>query len=94
MIFATRTGGPLQQRNVRRNFKRILKTAELPPMRVYDLRHSTASLLLASGENIKTISERLGHSDVSLTLSVYSHLLNTAQRSAADKLETIISGPP
>ena len=94
LIFATRTGGPLQQRNVRRNFKRVLKTAELPPMRIYDLRHTTASLLLASGENIKTISERLGHSDVSLTLSVYSHLLNTAQRSAADKMETIVSGPP
>ena len=53
-------------------FTGILKTAELGHHRLYSLRHTYATLLLASGENMKVIKERLRHADVNLTLSTYS----------------------
>ena len=52
-----------------------------------DLRHSAATLLLAAGENVKVVSERLGHASVTLTLDTYWHVLPTMQEAAAEKLE-------
>lgn len=53
------------------------------------MRHSCASLLLAAGENITVVSERLGHASASLTLDVYSHVLPDMQQGASDKLEAM-----
>ena len=77
------------QRNIlSRHLQPILERAKLPEtVTLYTLRHSCASLLLAAGENVKTIAERLGHADVALTLNVYSHLQPGAQESATQKLE-------
>ncbi len=92
LIFTTRTGAPLDYRaTVRRHFKRLLKLAKLPEIRPYDLRHTSATLLLAAGENIKVISERLGHTSSALTLDVYSHVLPTMQKEAANKLERMLT---
>src|SRR6266496_6382294 len=76
-VFAMEYGAPVRLRYLDRyHFKPTLTRAELPAtMRVYDLRHSSATLLLAAGENVKVISERLGHASVTLTLDVYSHVL-------------------
>ena len=59
-------------------------------MRLYDLRHTCATLLLAAGENPKVIAERLGHASIRMTLEVYSHVLPTMQRQAADRLEELL----
>lgn len=59
----------------------------VPSFRIYDLRHSGATLLLQAGENIKVVSERLGHSSIVLTADTYSHVLPTMQQGAAEKLE-------
>ncbi len=75
----------------RRHFDKILKVAELPPMRLYDLRHTSATLLLAAGEHPKVVSERLGHSSITLTLDTYSHVLPDMQQQAASKLEALLS---
>jgi len=93
-IFATITGKPLEVRNlVNRHFKPILKTAKLPAsLRLYDLRHSCATLLLAQGEHPKIVSERLGHASVTLTLDTYSHVLPTMQQQAAERLEAVLFG--
>lgn len=92
LIFTTRTGEPLDYRaTVRRYFKRLLKTAKLPDIRPYDLRHTSATLLLSAGENVKVISERLGHTSSALTLDVYSHVLPTMQKEAADRIGTLLS---
>jgi len=78
---------------VNRHFKPILKTAKLPSsLRLYDLRHSCATLLLAQGEHPKIVSERLGHASVTLTLDTYSHVLPTMQQQAAEKLEAVLFG--
>lgn len=93
LVFAGKTGEPPDQRNiVNRHFKPILKKAKLPEIRLYDLRHTCATLLLAAGENPKIVSERLGHSSVTLTLDTYSHVLPDMQEKAASKLEKILFG--
>jgi len=90
-VFAMEFGAPVRLRYLDRyHFKPTLKRAELPAtMRVYDLRHSSATLLLAVGENVKVISERLGHASVTLTLDVYSHVLPGQQEAASAKLERL-----
>ena len=90
-VFASDTGTPLVLRNLeRRHFKPILKAAELPNIRLYDLRHSCATLLLVAGENPKVVSERLGHASIVLTLDTYSHVLPTMQKAATERLERIL----
>jgi len=92
LVFATKTGEPIGLRNfVNRHFKVILRAASLPSkFRLYDLRHSCATLLLAQGEHPKIVSERLGHASVTLTLDTYSHVLPTMQQGAAEKLEAVL----
>jgi integrase len=92
LVFATAEGSPLMPRNLlSRHFKPTLKRAELPKsIRLYDLRHSCATLLLAAGENPKVVSERLGHSGIAMTLDVYSHVLPSMQQAAAEKLEKML----
>jgi len=64
----------------------------LPDIRLYDLGHTTASLLLSAGENPKVVSERLGHASIILTLDTYSRVLPTMQESATEKLEKMMFG--
>lgn len=59
-------------------------------LRLYDLRHTTATLLLQQKVNPKVVSERLGHSTITLTLDVYSHVLPTMQAEATEHLEDMI----
>jgi integrase len=94
LVFTTADGGPLMVQNLfRRHFKPILKKAGLPlSIRLYDLRHSCATLLLAAQENPKVVSERLGHATITLTLDTYSHVLPSMQRAASDKLEDMLYG--
>ncbi len=93
LLFATRTGQPLDFRVVvQRHFKPQLKAAGLPPIRPYDLRHTCATLLLAHGENVKVVSERLGHASAVLTLDTYSHVLPDMQQRAAERIETLLFG--
>jgi integrase len=93
LVFASELGTPLQRKNLTdRHFKPLLKKAELPNIRLYDLRHTTATLLLSAGENPKVVSERLGHASIVLTLDTYSHVLPTMQESATDKLEKMMFG--
>src|SRR5207245_5928999 len=92
LVFATPKGTPLSMRNLeRRNFKPILAAAELPDIRLYDLRHTCATLLLAAGENPKVVSERLGHATVVMTLDAYSPVLDGMQEQAAVKMDRILS---
>ncbi|HZS47014.1 MAG TPA: site-specific integrase [Blastocatellia bacterium] len=93
LLFATRSGNPISEYNIRRNFKLILDKAGLPKtIRLYDLRHTCATILLAKGVNPKIVSERLGHSSIVLTLDTYSHVLPTMQKAAAEELEKVLFG--
>jgi integrase len=93
LVFCSEFGTPLSIPNLTyRYFRPILEKAKLPRIRLYDLRHTHATLLLVAEENPKVVSERLGHSTVVLTLDTYSHVLPTMQKQATDKLEKMIFG--
>lgn len=90
LIFTTGTGNPLDGRNLRgRQFPKLLRKAKLPEMRIHDLRHSAASMLLADGVPVKVVSEMLGHADVSTTLRIYAHVLEGAQEQAASYMDRL-----
>ena len=91
LVFTTSSGKPISPRNLVRHFKSALKEANLPDIRFHDLRHSHASLLLAAGVNPKIVQERLGHSQISLTLDTYSHVIPSLQDEAAEKVEEILN---
>lgn len=92
LVFRSQNGSPIDKHNlVKRHFKPILKAARLPEnIRLYDLRHTCATLLLAAGENPKVVAERLGHASTTMTLDVYSHVLPTMQQRAAERLEEML----
>jgi integrase len=94
-VFCNTVGGFLRLTDLcRHSFKPILKRAGLPDIRLYDLRHTCSTLLLLAGENIKVVSERLGHATVTLTLDVYSHVLDGMQEQAAARMEKILTHKP
>jgi integrase len=91
LIFCSDEGTPLFIPNITyRYYRPILTKANLPRIRLYDLRHSCATLLLAAEENPKIVSERLGHSTIVLTLDTYSHVLPTMQQGATARLEKML----
>lgn len=90
LVFTSKTGKPLDERGVLRRFQELLVLADLPKMRIHDLRHSAVAILIAQGVNIKAISELVGHSSVAFTLQVYGHLLEEAKREPADKMDAAL----
>lgn len=90
LIACTQHGTPLNPANIRRSFNRIINNARVPKIRFHDLRHTHATLLLGQGINVKVISERLGHSNIKVTLDTYSHVLPTMQEEVARKLDEIL----
>jgi integrase len=92
LVFATRRGGPLDPINLTRSFKKLLKHAGVPEVRFHDLRHTAATFLLAQGVDPRTIMETLGHSQISLTLNTYAHVLPRLQREAAEQMNQLLLG--
>ncbi|MGH8587714.1 MAG: tyrosine-type recombinase/integrase, partial [Gammaproteobacteria bacterium] len=88
-MFASQAGGSLDLKNANaRYFKpRLTAYYPLPPIRVYDLRHTHASLLLAVGTPVHVVSRRLGHASAVITLNVYAHVLSGQHEDAVAKLE-------
>jgi integrase len=89
-VFPSAVGTPLDVSNVYHQFKRLLAQAGLPSThRPHDLRHSTATYLLAAGVPARVVMELLGHSQISLTLNTYSHVLPAMLDDAAARLESV-----
>ena len=91
LIFTSPIGTPLDVSNVHKVYKSCLKAAGLPNIRFHDLRHTAATLMLQQGINPKVVQERLGHSDISLTLNTYSHVLPSMQEEAAEKMDELLT---
>lgn len=92
-VFTSRIGTPLIDRNVLRDYYKLLDQAKLPRRRFHDLRHAAVSLLAAQGVDDKTIAEIVGHSDVRLTKNVYQHAEQKRKRAATAKLGKLLSKP-
>ena len=93
-VFTTTIGTPLDGRNVTQDFQQLLLRNGLPRLRFHDLRHTAATLLLAQGVHVRTIMEILGHSQISLTMNTYAHVMPTMQRDAAEKMDAILLRKP
>jgi integrase len=91
LVFTSGTGAPLDERNVTRIFQRFLATADLPRVRFHDLRHSCASLLLAQGVAPRVVMEILGHSQISITMDTYSHVIPALTQDAVDRVAAALS---
>jgi integrase len=66
---------------------------KFPEIRFHDLRHTAATLMLSAGVHPKVVQERLGHATIAMTLDVYSHVVPSMQRDAADRMEVVLSAP-
>ena len=91
LIFPSTVGTPLDQRNLLREYKKLLEIAGLPSIRFHDLRHTAASIMLKHNVPVLTVSRILGHSKPSVTLDIYGHLIPGMQSVAAKVMDEVIT---
>lgn len=92
LVFTSTTGTACEPRNVSRDWERLRAQAGLPQMRLHDLRHATATILTALGIHPRVIMEMMRHSQIAVTMNVYSHVMPSLSRQASDALETALFG--
>ena len=92
LVFTRANGMPLHGSSVTREFQRMLERAGLRRLRFHDMRHACASLLIAQGVHPRVVMETLGHSQIGITMNLYSHVLPEAQRQAAAQMDAVLSG--
>ena len=91
LVFATADGKRIWPRNFHRSYTRHLKNAGIPHKKPHALRHTFCTLLLEAGEELKNVQELVGHSTISITADIYSHVLEKTKKKAAEKLGTILN---
>lgn len=90
-VFTNETGGVINPDTVSSWFKGFIKRHNLPDAHIHTLRHVSATLLIAGGVDIATVSKRLGHANKSTTLNIYTHAIKSADEAAAEMLENILN---
>lgn len=90
LVFCAHSGAPLSASSAIKTFHRVLAKAGLPQVRIHDLRHTAATLLLGQGVHPKVVQELLGHSTITLTLDTYSHVTPTMQAQAATQMDAVL----
>jgi integrase len=91
LCFCQPDGRPLSPHGVSERFRTLVKAAGLPPIRLHDLRHSSATLALAEGVDTELLRRRLGHSKIGTTIDIYQrHQVADAERAAGDALAAAI----
>jgi integrase len=91
LVFCREDGRLIDPGTVSHRLHSVLKQAGLPQIRVHDLRHTAATLLLGKGENPKIVQELLGHSNIAVTLDIYSHVTPAMHESAAAKMQSLFA---
>lgn len=90
LVFAQEDGTPINPTYFTSAFQKLRKTAGLRQIKLHDLRHGRASMLMASGTDIAVVSKMLGHSSIAITADTYSHLLDGIGRKAAEAADALI----
>jgi integrase len=90
LVFSTVEGQLLSPDNLSRDWRRVCNAKKLPRVSFHALRHTHASVLISAGEDILTISRRLGHSKASVTLDTYGHLMEGSDAAAARAIEEVL----
>ncbi len=89
-VFTTRSGRPIEPRNLYRSFPRISESASLPQGRLHDTLHGCASLLFAAGGAPRTVMETLGHSQIAVTTNVHTHVSDDTRREAMSHMDRLL----
>lgn len=92
LVFCEEDGRPLNPNAFSHNFDSAVRLAGMRRIRFHDLRHTYATLALRAGVNPKTVQERLGHSNVAITLGIYTHVTERDHQEAADAVAALIFG--
>ena len=90
LVFAQADGRPIEPSVMLRRFQRALHRAGLPPLRVKDLRHVHASIMLSEGVHPRVVQEQLGHASITLTLDTYSHVTPGIQSEAVQRVGKVL----
>ncbi|WP_326576520.1 site-specific integrase [Actinacidiphila glaucinigra] len=93
-VFTTRTGRPVEPRNLYRSFTRVAGSAGLRVIRLHDARHGCATLLTAAGVAPRVVMEILGHSQIAVTMNVYTHVVQDTQREAVSHMDRLLRRRP
>ena len=94
LVFAQPNGDPIHPERITKRFIELVNASGLRRVRLHDLRHGRASMLLASGTDIALVSKMLGHSSITLTADTYSHLLAGVGKKAAEAADALIVRMP
>jgi len=92
LVFTREDGRLLRPEYATRHFQALAAAMGLPAIRLHDLRHTHASLALAAGVEMKVVSERLGHSQISVTADLYTHVSRGVGQAAADQIAGVLRG--
>lgn len=90
-VFATELGKNIDARNLQRSYKRLLKKAGIPYRKFHALRHTYATKLFEAGVQLKTVQMLLGHSDISVTANIYTHVMPKEKTQAVEKLNNLFA---
>ena len=89
-VFTQQNGKPIHPDTLTGWFAKFIKKNNLPPIHLHSLRHTNATLLIASGADLRTVSKRLGHSNMTTTSNIYTHAIQSADERAAELLGDIL----
>lgn len=90
-IFTQTNGNPIHPDTLTWWFKKFIRrNPSLPDISIHSLRHTNATLLIANGVNLTTVSKRLGHANTSTTTKIYAHAIKTADEMAANTLDDLL----
>ncbi len=94
LVFTSSIGTYLEPRNIDRTWKALLVRAGVRPLRIHDLRHATATVLLTEGVDMKVIQRTLRHSRHQTTADIYTHVAEKLQRGAAESMDAVLRRAP
>jgi integrase len=90
-VFTAADGAPWTPHLLTNRWRQLMSRLPLPRIRLHDLRHTHATLLLQAGVPVKVVSERLGHTTIAMTMDVYAHVLPAMDRDAATAIGTVLA---
>ena len=90
LLFTNENGTQSSSASFHTPYRNYIKRRKLPDVRFHDLRHTNASLMLLAGVDAKTTSKRLGHSEIGITMNLYTHVMEQLERDASNRIENLI----
>jgi integrase len=94
LVFPTEVGTPVNARNLYRDYDALCQRAGVPDISIHGIRHTVASLSIASGQDVRTVADLLGHARTSTTSDIYAHALPHRKVELVHALAALVSPPP